>query len=161
MSQINCLCLAVVESTALDYVRYSPDIDSFAPKQLNSKRLITIHVAGSCPHFLIYRGQVVFVAAVTNISYCSDSLSSCGAIDYTNDTIFLLSICTSAGEARRWYQCTLLIIPDEVVAALRVHAVSGGNRWLVVPTLALGMVPVGTNVVRVFLCVAGCHRSAE
>jgi len=32
------------------------------------------------------------------------------------------------------------------VAALRVHAVSGGNWYLVVPTLLFGLVPVGTNL---------------
>lgn len=35
-----------------------------------------------------------------------------------------------------------------MVAALRVHAVSRSNWYLVLPTLALGLVPVGTNAVR-------------
>lgn len=50
----------------------------------------------------------------------------------------------------------------EAVAALRMHAVSGRNWVLVVSTLALGIVPLGTNLVGVHSSGAvGCGTYAN
>ncbi|KAF9813944.1 hypothetical protein IEO21_05380 [Rhodonia placenta] len=54
--------------------------------------------------------------------------------------------CEDGGYASEMlYIVTVAISP--LVAALRVHAVSGGNWRLVLPVWLLGMVPVGTNIV--------------
>lgn len=76
---------------------------------------------------------------------------SCAALSGSYNALSLILMCISAGEFMdvicMCYLSTYYSVI--VVAAFRMHAVTGRNWGLVVATLALGIVPVGTDSVSI------------
>ncbi|EED85723.1 predicted protein [Postia placenta Mad-698-R] len=89
----------------------------------------------SVMNWLVIAGDIIAFGPlpINTTSRCEDG-------GYASEILYIVTVAISP--------CKSYTYPEFlVVAALRVHAVSGGNWRLVLPVWLLGMVPVGTNIV--------------
>lgn len=94
------------------------------------------------------------------VNYChrwhlTPQSCSCASLTDAGDSTYLSSACISAGQCCEYIHVYLTYFSAKVVAALRMYAVSRRNRYLAIITLALAMVPVGTNLVSILFLYSG------